>query len=352
MLRALDVGEADLALENEKKGDLYTEMRAALIRTYEQNQVAIWDAVMNFTYYLVTGWSLCVGMNLAYQLHVPGPALPDVGYRLIPEWPGSFSTSEYLLFGILYLTMFQGFAGFKIPYSWRDLNPRWDLMSSFLRTMAVVNVMRVLCFLCTQLPGPAIHCRPGSPVYDPPKNIFERADFARGCGDLIPSGHTMLLLVCVMVWHDVSRNSLLTRVFIWGYALVFMVLVISQRKHYTIDVLVALYLVPLVYNRVRTGWHLEDIISPHVKAAADAALRQAEDERLRGDYTAVDLEGPDGPRSPRPHSKRVSRAKMIFVVCMFILSALVWIHLGWPFMREHFTKPLTKPFWFAIGLML
>ena len=41
------------------------EMRAALIRTYEQNQVAIWDAVMNFTYYLVTGWSLCVGMNLA-----------------------------------------------------------------------------------------------------------------------------------------------------------------------------------------------------------------------------------------------------------------------------------------------
>ena len=47
---------ADLALENEKRGDLYTEMRAALIRTYEQNQVAIWDAVtvMNFTYCLLT----------------------------------------------------------------------------------------------------------------------------------------------------------------------------------------------------------------------------------------------------------------------------------------------------------
>lgn len=96
----------------------------------------------------------------------------------------------------------------------------------------------------TLLPGPAPHCRPGTPDYAPEsiKAIFinqgTMLGHALNCGDLIFSGHTGFLVTVMLLSEELWKTSgkhirRLWRVFTVLTLLIFSVFCISARKHYS-----------------------------------------------------------------------------------------------------------------------
>lgn len=305
------------------------------------NAIHIITAIQNFAVYTLSAWVMTVSMNLEYKLHVQAPALRDLGFELLFEMPSQFGhLTEYMLHSVTVFCVCGALVDYKVPHSWRDVCPRWDFVSAWLRCMSVLNVLRVASFLVTQLPGPAEHCRPGSLTYNPPDTVFERANFEKGCGDLLFSGHTMLLTTSLMILHEVNRNRPFVRLCLWLYLLVFCVLVVAMRKHYTVDVLVALYTAPLVYNRFRTGWHLNEMIAPAVQNHADVQWRQVkveQAEEAEAFESAKDCSGAcEAPVKKVPTSTKIAAASMI------ALSAWLWLHITAPLFRNFCSLPVLR----------
>ena len=117
-------------------------------------------------------------------------------------------------------------------------------------------ILRTICFLSTSAPGPSPECRISSNEYDPPtswKDILFDMTVADGCGDLVFSGHlslTLTIAICVShysyfvfpkIWKVISFGILLL-------VLILALLIITTRNHYTLDIIVASYTVPLLYH--------------------------------------------------------------------------------------------------------
>jgi hypothetical protein len=124
------------------------------------------------------------------------------------------------------------------------------MLSRFLSVLVICQSLRITSFLVTSLPGPNYHCRPGSEHYDPPHtvgDIFLRQDALYGCGDLVFSSHTIFITLCCLTYFKYGRNLFLKKALV-VLLVVFALLVVAARKHYSLDVVVALYTVPLVWT--------------------------------------------------------------------------------------------------------
>jgi len=97
----------------------------------------------------------------------------------------------------------------------------------------------------------APHCRIGSQEFNPPKNIFEiftRIDTINGCGDLIFSGHfTHAITSTIFIWNYFGKKFILKYINLFLCCVLFF-LIIASRKHYTIDLIIPIYLIPFVYQ--------------------------------------------------------------------------------------------------------
>lgn len=297
-----------------------------------RKQSSICTAVQDFGIYTISAWSMTVAMNLEYQMHVQAPALRDVAFEMLFELPARMGLiTEYMLHSVLIFCISGAMFNFTIPGRGGKVTPRYDLISAWLRCMTILNVLRISSFLVTQLPGPAEHCRPGSTTYNPPTTIFERANFQTGCGDLLFSGHTMLLCTCMMLLTEVFRSRRVLCALLWVYFGAFCVLVLSFRKHYTVDVLVAVYTAPLVWNRFRTGWFAGEAVAPSVRRAIAEQRAAILDEPLEPEQHSV-------PEHAQP--ERVSTLRVSLASSSIILSAWLWLHLIAPTFREEFSQPV------------
>jgi hypothetical protein len=83
--------------------------------------------------------------------------------------------------------------------------------------------------------------------------VFLRFDTATSCGDLIFSGHSIYSLTSVLAVTYYFRNRLLS-VFLLGLTLFMSVLLIAGHRHYTVDILLAWYIVPLVWTASLYLW--------------------------------------------------------------------------------------------------
>jgi hypothetical protein len=123
------------------------------------------------------------------------------------------------------------------------------LWSKVLAVLVISQMLRVVSFMATQLPGPNYHCREGhaTATLPPPHSIKEvlLLNFPHGvlygCGDLIFSSHmTFALTFC----HTYCKYG--TKVWIkrggWVVMVVLSLLIIASRKHYTVDVVIAWYI--------------------------------------------------------------------------------------------------------------
>nr|CAD1819390.1 unnamed protein product [Ananas comosus var. bracteatus] len=186
-----------------------------------------------------------------HYLHRPGPILQDLGFMILPELGKERGYISESLFTFIFLS----FVVWTFhPFIYHS--KRFYTVLLWLRVLAflvVSQILRIITFYSTQLPGPNYHCREGSKLarLPPPESVFEvlLINFPRGviygCGDLIFSSHMIFTLVFVRTYQKYGSKRII-KLLAWLTAVVQSLLIIASRKHYTVDVVVAWYTVNLV----------------------------------------------------------------------------------------------------------
>ncbi|KGN54338.1 phosphatidylinositol:ceramide inositolphosphotransferase 2 [Cucumis sativus] len=185
-----------------------------------------------------------------HYIHRPGPVLQDVGFYLLPELGPDKAYLSETLFSFIFLSFFLWtFHPFILKTKKIYTVLLWCRVLAFL---VASQILRILTFYSTQLPGPNYHCREGSKLatLPPPKSILEVfLIFPRGvlygCGDLIFSSHMIFTLVFVRSYQIYGTQRFIKQLG-WLLAIVQSFLIVASRKHYTVDVVVAWYTVNLV----------------------------------------------------------------------------------------------------------
>lgn len=108
-----------------------------------------------------------------------------------------------------------------------------------------------------------------------------------GCGDLIFSSHTTFVLVGVLTFTEYGQ-TLLIKVIAWIGVAAMGLCIIASRKHYTVDVVVAWYTVPLVFYAMLRRWTTKRPVQdywPHRPLAGEEGQEPAAVEAAALDAT-------------------------------------------------------------------
>lgn len=285
-----------------------------------------------------------IATNLAYVMHQPRAVLYDLGFAVIPAIEMQV-LSEILFFILLFGTIFFAispfFASFLYPpaptpgigeprmqqtqtrrhhvkrqtafYTAESLladelcmpsKPFYTVLiiSRFMAVLVMAQTLRIVCFLVTSLPGPNYHCRIGSPYYNPPDSVAEvllRQDALFGCGDLVFSSHTIFITLCTLVYLKYGQHQVMKYCSVILCA-TFGCFVLAARKHYSLDVVVALYTVPLL-------WTVYDRYCPDFIPLELIQLEKLETSRRRARKSSSDVfPAPQISRSPQSNLKSLS----------------------------------------------
>jgi len=94
---------------------------------------------------------------------------------------------------------------------------------------------------------------------------------------------------------DLQRCTVAMQVIAWCMVFTLSVLIVASRKHYTVDVLIAWYVVPLVFYAMLRRWTtkrpLHEEPWPHRSLAEDNAL-QLEEVVVHGSIAALEVTQP------------------------------------------------------------
>ena len=194
--------------------------------------------------------------QLAYILASPAPApLPDLGFTILPELPLSADWASETLF---YCLFFGGILWTLSPFvARRSAFTTVGALSAALPALVLCQALRIACFQSTRLPSPAPHCLSDSPVAVKPRpqhwwnyiliNVVTQA--SKSCGDLIFSSHCIFVLSFAWMYGHWGRWRVV-KVAYWTADAALSLLIIASRKHYSLDVVVAWIVVPLVFFAV------------------------------------------------------------------------------------------------------
>jgi membrane-associated phospholipid phosphatase len=163
------------------------------------------------------------------------------------------------------------------------------MVTRYVRALVFCQTIRMVSFLVTVLPSPNFHCRSESPDYDPPQNaaeIFLRLDLFTGCGDLIPSSHAIFTTLGGLLINHYSKNMYLKGV-VAMLVLALGFLVVAARKHYSIDVVSAWYICPLVWFYCSKTFPDEVPKEEITTAAASTSNASNEDAVLDSEQNSV-----------------------------------------------------------------
>lgn len=211
--------------------------------------------------------------NLVYYLHEQRPELKDLGFM----WLGELSEDAKVISEIFFWIVFVSAAIFAISPFIIRYKPQiftMQMLSRWLLLCSIGQLFRIVSFLSTILPSPATHCRPGSTDYNPPSTVWDvifRLDVSSGCGDLIFSSHTVFSLTSCLVIQRFSPWWVF-KVFAWVMSIAFSFIVISTHKHYSVDVVIAWYTVPLIW--IMMDRYLRDLNEEERKVYVDKATNK------------------------------------------------------------------------------
>lgn len=186
-----------------------------------------------------------------HYLHRPGPTLQDVGFFLLPELGQDKAYISETVFTFVFISfVLWTFHPFILKTKKIYTVLVWCRVLAFL---VACQILRIITFYSTQLPGPNYHCREGSKLARLPRphSVAEvlLINFPRGviygCGDLIFSSHMIFTLVFVLTYQKYGTKRFIKQV-AWLIAVVQSFLIVASRKHYTVDIIVAWYTVNLV----------------------------------------------------------------------------------------------------------
>ncbi|RKP39367.1 PAP2 superfamily C-terminal-domain-containing protein, partial [Dimargaris cristalligena] len=162
------------------------------------------------------------------SLIVNHEVLPDLGFEVIPPVDQLWLTD---FFDALM------FAPTAIMTALFNRRPNYILVKG-IGSSLIVNIMRITTVAITSIPDPRIGCE------------FVTGDFwstfrLHRCGDCMFSGHTTIFVLCTMVWISHAPRNMLGIVgtfIILAVCVAGSIVVIANRAHYTMDVLVAWYI--------------------------------------------------------------------------------------------------------------
>ncbi|KAJ1673271.1 hypothetical protein EV182_005564 [Spiromyces aspiralis] len=168
------------------------------------------------------------------------PTLPDVGFEMISYFKKLWLTD---LFDIL---MFIPTILLIICHQ----RP-WRVISRTLLSWALASLIRITTVAITSVPDPRPDCEYVV------GNVFTHFTLHR-CGDAIYSGHTLIYIICGMVWASFSPRRWPWRLacfLVWCGAIAGSLIVLGNRAHYSIDVLLAWYIASGSWYVVAWFWY-------------------------------------------------------------------------------------------------
>merc|ERR1711920_534669 len=140
-------------------------------------------------------------------------------------------------------------------------NAEYMGLHRFFVIYGTLCMMRSVTVISTSLPDSSEKCRLATPTGNLPSGAFGWTDISIKtvlirsfkllvpseitCGDMVFSGHTMLMVMCAMTWHTyykwVPGSINYVKVTIWIITIFGLMIIIWVRMHYTLDVILALY---------------------------------------------------------------------------------------------------------------
>lgn len=234
-----------------------------------------WAPILGYLFIMLYG-ALMVFRNIAfyrYPDHVEeGLRLRDLGYEWIPELPEGMRDNVFVGLPMWMLTATFSAMLFCAFFGSNDRNARpkpyaINMARRTLEMLAIGHTLRFFTYLVTTVPGSGDHCfgdmtgkKPGNMI----QVLFTRVVFSvdRTCGDLMFSGHILTCWIMVLVLLRYSRLtfrlSVQTHTLLMGTcgicALSQVPLVIAARHHYSMDVVAASYVTPLLWHWHSTVW--------------------------------------------------------------------------------------------------
>lgn len=217
--------------------------------------------------------------HLEWPRDHPHVILQDVGFMKIT--PPEVSLSEevqHIIVGTI--PSFVSVLMVSAPWCFGKTTQGWSpgiivIAFRILRVLSLAYVFRCATFLSTSIPGARVYCQPswngGMEDLNHPPNmtsyslLWDHDNIGRNCGDNIFSGHMTncmgsFCVVSAYLWATLtppgaSRGLAIVLKLLWlGLTICYVLLILRQgweiiavKNHYTVDVVVAFYFVPLVY---------------------------------------------------------------------------------------------------------
>eukprot|EP01065_Artemidia_motanka_P036119 TRINITY_DN4401_c0_g1_i1.p1 TRINITY_DN4401_c0_g1~~TRINITY_DN4401_c0_g1_i1.p1 ORF type:complete len:353 (+),score=74.23 TRINITY_DN4401_c0_g1_i1:101-1159(+) len=216
--------------------------------------------------------------------------LQDLGHDLVPELSGEHGQLVDLpMFFLVGFT--SGVTMFVTLFQKKEKNKPYviNVIRRFLVTFALGHILRLFCYMATTVPGAADYCLDAAQIHPPQeanihgfKLFYDRkSTFGKNCGDLIFSGHLLITvsMLCVLwtyggrCWGLESRGHTILFCVMLIPALAQTVMILSARHHYSVDVVVAWYTTPLLWNFHNTALMPEDDFVPDHVALARWVLK-------------------------------------------------------------------------------
>ncbi|XP_057513704.1 phosphatidylinositol:ceramide inositolphosphotransferase 1-like [Actinidia eriantha] len=187
-----------------------------------------------------------------HYFHRPGPTLQDVGFFLLPELGQEKAYISETVFNFVFISFFLWtFHPFLLKSKRIYTVLLWCRV---LACLVACQILRIVTFYSTQLPGPNYHCREGSKLATLPRPdsavevlLIAPRGILYGCGDLIFSSHMIFSLVFVRTYQKYGMQRFIKQC-AWLIVVIQSLLIIASRKHYTVDIVVAWYTVNLLVS--------------------------------------------------------------------------------------------------------
>ncbi|RKP10520.1 PAP2 superfamily C-terminal-domain-containing protein [Thamnocephalis sphaerospora] len=168
------------------------------------------------------------------------PVLPDAGFEHIGQIKALYLTDVFdfviIIPAVIYILLH------RTPLS---------CAVQSLTTCSIGCILRITTVAITSFPDPRLDCEriEGDP--------FASVSLHR-CGDAMFSGHTMIFVLGALMWTSFSPLNWAGRIatfLTWCCAIAGGIIIIANRAHYTVDVLVAFYVTVGAWYFVQWWWH-------------------------------------------------------------------------------------------------
>lgn len=176
------------------------------------------------------------------------PPLPDIFFDFFPRVPFAFKLAECILLHLLLVMLTIAFLH----------QHRWILFRRIFANLGILYTLRGIFLYVTSLPNPypEKECAPPAEsmleawtrVFSLVSRLGLHVAGQNYCGDLIFSGHSVSIIgLYLYILEYTPPNLRLLRVSSFVLSSTGLVLVLMSREHYTIDVIIAYYLVTRIH---------------------------------------------------------------------------------------------------------